>query len=294
MTTLATGRRIRQEIAQLDPFRDDRDVAHLSLEILHGNPMLVHALFTVSFIRQVAVPSMAKVLYRKGTGKIMTDTALRNDDTMVFFGNFIELGYDTPEGTAWIERLNTIHSHFPIRNEDSLYTLATLALEPQRLADVIGARPFSDAELDAQWSFWSGVAAAQRIEDIPRTRADLAAWMGDFEAREYTTTPEGTAVTLALVDDFATRWFPRLLQPYAVHVLSAFCDETLRSVQNLPEPNPVIAALARSVARIYFAVTPIRPVRRDRSFVKIFGTSKYGERGIDAVGYQRPSGAGRG
>lgn len=284
---LATGSSIRKEIAQLDPHRDDRQLSRLSLEVLHGNKILVHALYTVSFIRQVAVPSIAKILHRRGTGDIMTATAKRNDDTIVFFGKFLELGHDTPAGLAWIERLNHVHSHFPIRNEDSLYTLATLALEPQRLAALAGAHPFSWAEQEAHWQFWRGVATAQRISDLPTSRAEMASWMTSFEEHEYAPTDAGREATVALVDDFAVRWFPRSLRHLAPAVLSAFCDGHLRSVQNLPTPHPVVSAAARSAARTYFATTPLRVVSRDRSFVSTFGTSKYGQRTAESVGYQR-------
>lgn len=293
MRNVTIGRQVRREIERLDPLRDDRAVARLSLEVLHGNAMLVNALFTVSFIRQVAVPSIAKILHRRGRGDIVVRTAKRNDDTMVFFGKFLELGYDTSEGLAWIERLNEIHGHFPIRNEDSLYTLATLVLEPQRIAALVGSRPFSGTELQAQWHFWRGVAAAQRITDIPGSRDELARWTADFEAAEYARTDDGLAVTRRLVDDFADRWFPGPLRPLAPEVLSTFCDDRLRAVQNLPEPRPALAYVARSAVRTYFAATALRPVRRDRSFVETFGTARYGARDRDAVGYRRPAPARR-
>lgn len=49
----------------------------------------------------------------------------------------------------------------------------------------------------------------------------------------------------------------------------------------------LVTAAARSAARTYFATTPLRVVSRDRSFVSTFGTSKYGQRTADSVGYQR-------
>lgn len=98
-----------------------------------------------------------------------------------------------------------------------------------------------------QWQFWRGIATAQRITDLPTSRADLASWMTSFEEHEYAPTDAGRETTVALVDDFA----------------------------------------ARSAARTYFATTPLRVVSRDRSFVSTFGTSKYGQRTADSVGYQR-------
>jgi hypothetical protein len=95
----------------------------------------------------------------------------------------------------------------------------------------------------------------------------MASWMTSFEEHEYAPTDAGRETTVALVDDFAARWFPRSLR----HLT----------------PHPVVTAAARSAARTYFATTPLRVVSRDRSFVSTFGTSKYGQRTADSVGYQR-------
>jgi hypothetical protein len=59
-----TGRR---RIASLDPERDNEQLTHLSLEVLYGDPMFVHASYLVAFLRQVAAPSIAQVVYSRST-----------------------------------------------------------------------------------------------------------------------------------------------------------------------------------------------------------------------------------
>ncbi|WAL69238.1 oxygenase MpaB family protein [Amycolatopsis cynarae] len=287
MRSRRLGMTIRRRIGGLDPVREAQEVARLSLQILHGQPMLVHALFSVAFARQVAIPSIARVLWRRGKGDIIVDTARRNDDTIVFFGQFLEWDLASADARRWIERMNAIHAHFPIANDESLYTLATLALEPQRLAALVGTSPFSEAEREGHWRFWSAVARAQGITGIPESRAVLRTWMTGYEASRYAPSEGGRAVTGALVEDFARRWFPPALRPLGPQVFSSLCTPDLRRVHGLAEPSPVVAAATHAAARTYFRLTPVRLVPPDRSFVTEFGTRRHGHRDPAEVGYRR-------
>ena len=51
------GYSLRRQIAALDPEEDHEEVARLTLEVLYGDPIAVHAGLLVGFSRQVAVPS---------------------------------------------------------------------------------------------------------------------------------------------------------------------------------------------------------------------------------------------
>ncbi|GAA4853009.1 hypothetical protein GCM10023201_52870 [Actinomycetospora corticicola] len=276
----------RHRLATLDPQRDYAEIARTSLETLHGHRALVLAMFTVSFMKQVAVPTMGRILWRKGTGDIVTDTAARNDDTIVFFGRFLEHGPDSPEGIRWIERLNAIHAHFPIRNTDSLYTLGTLALDPENIAAAVGARPFSRVELEGQWRFWRAVAVRQHLEDIPDDREELRAWMHRYEEQEFAPSEGGRAVADALVEDFSRRVLPTSVRHLGPEILAAVCPENLRATHGLPRPRPAVTAAVRTAGRAYLDGVAVRPVPRLRSLVRTFGTRHGGAPGPDDVGYR--------
>ncbi len=283
------GSDVRRRIAALDPVRDADEVARLSLVTLHGHGALVYALFTVAFMKQVAVPAMARTLYRRGTGDIVRETLRRNDDTIVFFGQLLDHGPESEVGRAWIERLNAIHAHFPLRDEDSLYTLATLALDPDAITAALGPSMFTEAELEAQWRFWRAVARLQRVADLPAERATLAAWAADYERREYAPTEDGRAIAVALVDGFAERCLPRPLRRWGPRVVSALCPPGLRQVHDLPDPGPLLSAGVRAALALYRVSLPWRRVPADRSLAHDFGEARYGPRPLEAVGYQRPS-----
>ena len=123
---------VRKRIAQLDAEKDAHEIAHLAFEVRYGTKLFTHSIFSVAFARQAAVPSIEKVLYRGGKGGIITNTKKRNNDTLLFFGEFYKHG-DSGSGREAVELLNFIHSHFPITNEENLYTLATVVCEPKRM-----------------------------------------------------------------------------------------------------------------------------------------------------------------
>lgn len=281
------GAEVRRRIATLDPARNADEITRLSLAILHGHNALVYALFTVAFLKQVAVPAMARTLYRHGTGDIVRETLRRNDDTIVFFGQLIEHGPDSAVGGAWIERLNEIHAHFPLRDQDSVYTLATLALDPHALTSAFGVRLFSEAEREAHWRFWRAVAVRQHLVDLPEERAELARWALEYERREYAASNGGRAIALALIDAFGKRCLPRPVRSAAPRMIAAFCPEPLRRVHGLPEPGLAIRWLVAAGLRAYTASVDFRRVDPYRSLAVDFGERRYGPRTPDEVGYRR-------
>lgn len=284
---LRPGHLVSRRINTLDPIADAAEIARLSLVTLHGNPSLTYALFTVAFMKQVAVPTMARILYRRGGGDIMQFPARRNDDTLLFFGQLLDHGPTSPTGRAWIARLNEIHAHFPIRNDDSLYTLSTLALDPHRITSDLAHSPFTTTELEAQWRFWRSVAELQGLDGLHETREALERWARSYEQQEFAPTIEGRAVARSLIEAFAERVLPQHLRPYADHIISAFCPPNLRHVHDLPHPSRPLQLATRVAVATYAGSTPLRLVDLDRSMVNTFGVRKYGEREPSDVGYQR-------
>lgn len=213
----------RDEIAALDPVHDARRITELSFEARVGSPLLIHAMFSLAFARQVAVPEIADVLYRDGRGLIMRDPRRRNDETLVRFGELIA-GDDTA-----VARIRRAHSPYPITNDLNLYTLATLACEPRRIAGGY----FTDREIAAHYEFWRGVGLAMGIEDIPGDPDSLMAFYVDFEARRYAPSDAGRAVTRSLADEFAQRWFPIRAAGMARDLFYSLFDERLRDVHGV-------------------------------------------------------------
>jgi len=286
VTDLSRARWAREEIATLDAVADHERITHLSAEVRFGDPVLAGALYTVAFARQMAVPSIAAVVHRGGRSPIMTRTRKRNDDTMVFFGEFLRNGHSSTAGRVAIERLNEIHAHFPIRNDQSLYTLASLTFEAVRIPGLLGLDPLSEKEKVANFHFWQGVGRRMHLTDQPDTPEAFWAWMQDYEAANWGWSRGGAAVAHAMVDDFAARWLPAGLQRVARELTLALMEDELLDALRLKRPRASTRAMVRGLGRGYFAARAILPDPAERSWTDGFGAAYGACPHMADVGYQ--------
>lgn len=275
----------RDAMAGLDPVADNERYTHLSAEVRYGDPVMTAALYTVAFCRQMAVPSIADVVHRGGRGPIMRTTRKRNDDTMVFFGEFLRHGYGSARGRAAIERLDQIHAPFPITNDQSLYTLSSLALEAHRIPALLGVALLTPAEKEANFRFWRGVGITMGLRDIPETRAAFAAWVAEYERANWAYTPGGAAVARALIDDYAARWLPGPLRFLGRDFIMALCEDDLLDAHRLPRPAKSARALAGLALRGYALARAVLPDPADRSWSDHYGTAYGACPHLPEVGY---------
>ncbi|MGN6609238.1 MAG: DUF2236 domain-containing protein [Jatrophihabitans sp.] len=284
---LVSGRAIRRRLDTLDPVRDHEEAAHLSNEVRYGDAWFVHAAYLVAFTRQLAVPSIARIVHRTGTGDMMADARRRNDHTLVFFGEMLRHGHTSARGRAAIDRMEEIHRRFGISAEDKLYTLASLAVEADRITDHLGIEVFTEVERQTRFLFWRGVGEYMGLT-VPPTRAELVRWTLAFEHERYGPTPGGRAVVEQLFVDWRERWFPGPLRRLADPLLLLLLDEPLRAVHGLPDPPAGLVPWARRVVRPYLALQAARPHRPTRSWTDHFGGGR--DRAIDlrTIGH-RPS-----
>lgn len=266
---LISAAALRRRMDALDPVADHEELTHLSLEVKYGDGLFVHAAYTVAFARQVALPSIARIVHRKGTGDMMKDVRRRNDDTLVFFGEMLRNGHSSPAGRAAIDRMESIHSHFGIGDDDKLYTLASLALEPDRIADELGLHLFTGGERLARFLFWRGVGVRMGL-DVPECRSEFLEWAQAYECR-YAYTEGGRALVDQLSADWRARWFPGRAARYADPVLFSIYGEHLCATHRLDAPSPRMRALTARAMRTYAGSTAARPHRLRRSWVDHFG-----------------------
>lgn len=264
-----SGAAIRRRIAALDPVADNEEITHLSVEVRYGDAVFAHAAYTVAFARQVAVPSIARIVYRTGTGDLMHDVRSRNDDTLLFFGEIMRHGHASAHGRAIIDRMEQIHARFGITDADKLYTLGSLAFEGDRLAAHLGTDPFTEAERVARYHFWRGVGEYMGL-DVPGTRETFLAWVRDYE-HGFGYTDGGRKLVDQLFADWRARWFPGPARRWAEPVMLALMSAELREVHRLPAPPPSITRVLPRAADLYLRVQSARPHRPTRSWSDHFG-----------------------
>lgn len=264
---------IEQELARLDPKRDYRRYAQLSFETRYGQPIFLHALFSVAFAYNMGHPAIAAVLYRDGRGKIMHSTRRRNFETLVFIGKIYQEGSES----ALLEVLGQIkqrHAPYHIPNDLYLYTLSTFACLPKRLADRFGQQVDEQA-LEAQCRLWCKVGEKMGIEDIPPNLDAFLRWMYRFEEQHFRYTPDAEQVTRALAAEWAEYWFPKALQPFAIKLFFALIDRPTQHVLGVAdEVSPLLYRLTSQSATAYLAAINRLPnPRQEQHLVERFAVA---------------------
>lgn len=279
---------MRRYVDSLDPVADDEEITALVSNGLFADAYFAHSVYLVTFARQAAVPAIGRVLYRGGNGDIATKPRQRNNDTIIFFTEFYRRGYKSEDGKAAIHRMEEIHSRFLIDEDLKRYTMATVMLEPDRLARQFGGDPFSDVDREARWNFWRGLAREMGFELPADTREGFLQWMTEYEAANYANTPDGEGCFEGLVQDWL-RWYPPHLPKrewLARQSLVGLLDPPLRRAMGVEDPPAWLQAQVNLVARAYLASTPIRIFRKNRSLVNYFGRDRANPRNLESVGHK--------
>src|SRR5919197_1930994 len=142
------------ELERLDAERDCERIIYL--DACFEFPFDTTRALELALFRTFAVPTIAKLL--DSTGEFPLRAQKRYDDTDLLISSFCEAGYDSELGMRAIRRMNRIHGRFEIANDDFLYVLSTMVLEPIRWNQRYGWRPLHEHERLATFYFWREVA----------------------------------------------------------------------------------------------------------------------------------------
>ncbi|MDM7951672.1 MAG: oxygenase MpaB family protein [Cyanobium sp. CZS 25K] len=119
----------------------------------------------LALLKTFCVPSISGLLAR--TGEFEQRPRKRYDDTGLMVAELLRHGLDSPAGAEVIARMNRIHGHYAIGNDDFLYVLSTFVAEPIRWLARYGWRPLTPLEQEHLFLFWRGVGARMGIADLP-------------------------------------------------------------------------------------------------------------------------------
>lgn len=281
----------RDEIARLDPTVDYNRIAHLYAEVRFGWPPLSAAFYTATFVRQAAVPSIACTLHRGGGGASLTGARKRNDDTLVFFGELFAHGASSERGSEVVERMQQIHGHFSISDEDYRYTLCSIIDEPERAAEVVGYSSVSWAEYEAWFRFWRELGEQMGLDGLPNSYREARAMAHDYERDRWAPTTAGRAVADAVIGDYVARYVPRPLHRIATQGVHALLGSQVCEVHGYAPPPRLVAALVLGGLGLYLRARrllpdpPLRPVTQ--SFGGAYGACPH----LADVGYRASGGA---
>lgn len=250
-------RRTPSEIAALDPIRD-----HLKIVQWVGEyefPFETQRSLEFALFRTFAVPSISGLL--ASTGYFAGHGQKRYDDTALIIAEIAENGYDSERGRAAIRRMNQIHHHFPISNDDYLYVLSTFVFEPSRFGRLLSWRESTYNERLANYTFWREIGKRMNIQHIPDTLEAFDQFNRDYERDHFRYAASNQQVAESSVRVFLA-WFPALLRPLARQVIYALMDDSLLEAVGFPKPPRWWRGLVRGVLRLRAAVVKWTPRRR--------------------------------
>jgi hypothetical protein len=250
-------RRTPPEIEALDPIRDHLKIVQWVGEYeftYETQRSLEFALF-----RTFAVPSISSVL--ASTGYFAAHGQKRYDDTALIIAEIAENGYDSERGQAAIRRMNQIHRHFPISNDDYLYVLSTFVFEPSRFGRLLSWREAIANEKLANYIFWREIGRRMNIQNIPDTIQAFEQFNRDYERDHFRYADTNHQVAESSVKVFLL-WYPTPLRPLARQVIYALMDDALLEAVGFPKPHSWWRWLVRKGFRVRAHLYKWLPRRR--------------------------------
>jgi uncharacterized protein (DUF2236 family) len=247
----------RDEIEKLDAQADHQRIVYLASQYDFGfsnQRALEFALFkTYAAPRMTAILDSSRQFYDHGQR--------RYDDTALIIAEIVENGYDSERGRAAIRRMNNIHRHFPIDNEDYLYTLSVFIYEPIRWNRLLGWRRFTEKERLALFYFWREVGKRMNIKDIPDTTEAFERWSLEYEQRYFTFADTNQKIADATIAVFAG-WVPAFMRPVVKPAVIALLDDLTREAFGYPKQPSLLTSVLRAVLRLRAGVIRLLPANR--------------------------------
>lgn len=229
------------------------------LQLCYEFPFDLPRSLELAFFRTFAVPTIAERL--EATGEFVERSRKRYDDTDLLISIFTEHGYSTASGRAAIRRMNQLHGRFPIANDDFLYVLSTMVLEPFRWNERFGWRPALETERLGMFHFWRAVGRLMNIREIPETYEELDRFNREFERTRFARTEAGHRVATAMVEMFVGR-IPGLPKRLGARAISALLDAPLLDALALPSPTAAERRAVEGALRLRARAVALLPPRR--------------------------------
>ncbi|KAG0359748.1 hypothetical protein BG005_000204 [Podila minutissima] len=222
-------------------------------------PYLNTVALEFALFKTYSIPSISKIL--AATRQFTSNCLKRADDTSLILAEMNQtysrkLLRETLEGKTdpaedlndlkrsqmATERLNWIHGHYPIKQEDYLYTLALFILEPGSWIDRFEWRPLSELERNAMLALWFENGQNMKIQNIPTSYEAVAEWSEAFEREYMVYAPSNVAIANSTVNHLLSR-APAAVHPFGRKVVSALLTPRLRKAFDMPAPSRRFVAM---------------------------------------------------
>ncbi|MGI5365143.1 oxygenase MpaB family protein [Streptomyces iakyrus] len=251
-----------RRIQDLDPERDYEEIWRLVSA--YEFPWDYWQSVSLAFFRTFAIPSISALLDE--TGEIVGHTQKRADDTLLIMYEMGRLGLESPEGRAYLRRMNQMHRRYDIANDDHLYIIALFIVVPVRWINQFGWRRLTAHEQRALTNYGRRLAQLMGIKDIPATFADFDQFAQSYEDRHFAVTDSSrrlAAAAMAITADMLPPSLRGPLTPVMRRFSLASLDEALLHAVGLPLPPERDRRLATWLLRTRGRIVRMLPPRPD-------------------------------
>lgn len=273
---------ILEQIQQLDPLKDCAEITRLIY--CYEFPWDQQRALEIALYRTYCVPAISTLLY--GTGELTNHTQKRYDDTALILSEIATFGFESERGRAALRRMNRIHQHFSISNEEYLYVLSTFIYEPIRWNARFGWRKMCQREKLASYYFWREVGRRMYIKNIPDSYEGFELFNIGYEQSHFHYADTNKCVAAATRDLFLS-WIPlpNFLRTLLKPALYALLDEAMLDAFGFPRPSQALRVLVEGMLKLRgFALRFFPPrkkpflyvERRHRSYPKGYTLTQLG------------------
>ncbi len=194
------------------------------------------------FLMTFAVPRMSRIL--SGTGQLEHRVAKRVVDTILLSAAVMEHGLNADPGRSAARRVNTMHRHYDIHEDDFVAVGIDGPLASLGLAERYGWRPVTDKEREALRLYYSQQTRAfGGRKPLPGTIAEMKRFWSDYLDAQAHFEPQNRSLA-----DAVLQWYkalvPKPLQSLFIAMLIADADPRIIRACGLKVPPKIFKTLA--------------------------------------------------
>jgi hypothetical protein len=237
--------KILSKIESLHPKNDAWEIIRLS--VFYEFPWDFNRALELALYKTYAVPSISKILF--STKQFEKHPQKRYDDTDIILSEIIENGLDEGRGLEALKRLNFLHSHYKISNDDYLYVLSTFVFDTGRWINQYGYRKLSSHEELAGFFVWKEIGEKMNIKDIPDNIADFEKFHDDYEKENFKYCESNLKIARATENLMLSWYMPSFAFDAARPFLHAVMEPHLLKAFNYKEPGEAMRTLVTNSLR---------------------------------------------
>jgi hypothetical protein len=246
-----------ERIRRLDPETDFDEITYITSR--YEFPWDYVQGTGIAFLRDYGVPSIARLLDR--TGEFEHHGIKRYDDTLLIGEEATVEGIDSPRAHDAVRRLNKIHGHYDIPDDEFAFVLATTIVGPVRWINEFGWRPLDPNETAALAKVTTRFGELMGLKDLPTTYDGYERLLVDYETERFEFTPANRRLTEASIR-IAREVSPRPMRPLIRRVTIALMDEPLRVALGMPKQPAWFVRAVRGGLRLRGRALRFFPPRR--------------------------------